>query len=327
VITVITGLPGNGKTLYALAWLQAKAEKEGRTVYYSGIADLKVPGWVEFDAEKWTELPTGSYILVDEAQRVYRPRAAGSKVPAYVEALETHRHKGVDLVLITQHPMLLDGNVRRLAGQHFHIVRKFGAAWSTVHEWGRIKENCDKSRADSSRIEFKFPKHVYGWYKSAEAHTHKLRLPPRVVLFIAMPFILAALGYLAWTKLDPDRRAEAARQKAKEQGAQPITQQTARPGQLMTAAQYVEQFAPRVQGLAYTAPIYDQVTQPTEAPYPAACVVMRDECRCYTQQATRLDVGDDLCRQIVAKGFFVGWQQPRQLEAKPTPAKAASPLS
>src|SRR5205809_7156589 len=100
MITLITGLPGNGKTLYALTWLKALAEKDGRTVFYSGITDCMIPGWVEHEPEKWPELPANSVILIDEVQRVMRPRMHGSAVPAHIAQLETHRHKGVDLVLI-----------------------------------------------------------------------------------------------------------------------------------------------------------------------------------------------------------------------------------
>lgn len=35
-------------------------------------------------------------------------------------------------------------------------------------------------------------------------------------------------------------------------------------------------------GSVYSAPTYDEVTKPVYVPYPAACVVFRDECRCYS---------------------------------------------
>ncbi len=93
------------------------------------------------------ELPAGSIVLIDEVQRLMRPRIHGSKVPAFIAELETHRHRGIDLVLITQHPMLLDSNVRRLTGQHFHVIRKFGTQMANVYEWGQVKENADKNRS------------------------------------------------------------------------------------------------------------------------------------------------------------------------------------
>src|SRR5690606_3202457 len=126
--------------LYALDWLRQKAAKEGREVYYDGIKDLKLP-WIEHPATEWMKLPPNSIMVIDECQRHFRPRANGSVVPPCIAEMETHRHLGIDLVLITQHPMLLDQNIRRLCGLHFHVVRKWGTHAATVHEWPNIKDN------------------------------------------------------------------------------------------------------------------------------------------------------------------------------------------
>lgn len=48
MITLTTGVPGSGKSLYTISQVKEKAEKENRPVYYSGITDLKLP-WVEMD--------------------------------------------------------------------------------------------------------------------------------------------------------------------------------------------------------------------------------------------------------------------------------------
>lgn len=42
---------------------------------------------------------------------------------------------------------------------------------------------------------------------------------------------------------------------------------------------------------------------------------MGKTCKCYTQQATLLQVSGPVCLQIVAQGFFVDWQQatPQQM--------------
>ena len=62
---------------------------------------------------------------------------------------------------------------------------------------------------------------------------------------------------------------------------------------------------PRVPGLEYTAPVYDEVTRPEEAPVPVACLVNKSKgCKCYSQQATLLSMDQSLCRQIVANGYF-----------------------
>lgn len=330
MIVTITGLPGNGKTLYALNWVKDKAEKENRPVYYSGIKDLALP-WTEIDPEKWHECPPNAIVVIDECQRVFRPRMHGSKVPEYVERLETHRHQGIDIVLITQHPMLIDSNVRRLSGLHFHVVRKFGMQAATVHEWGSVKENCDKVRTDSVRHEFKYPKASYSWYKSAEVHTHKARIPMRLWIALALPVVFGVLVWYVYTRWSGRTHGEPPPPLGVPAGVVELS----RPAPMvagrqdapaMTPAQYVEHHQPRVPGLEFTAPVYDEVTKPTEAPYPAACVQTPTRCQCYTQQATRLNMPDEMCRQIAQGGFFVAWRpqhQPQQPSAQPVQVAAA----
>jgi zona occludens toxin len=75
----------------------------------------------------------------------------------------------------------------------------------------------------------------------------------------------------------------------------------------MTPAQYVASYAPRVVGLAYTAPRYDDLTKPTSAPFPAGCVKMAERCNCYTDQGTKLDTTVELCQQIARDGYFKDW--------------------
>jgi zona occludens toxin len=309
MITLTTGLPGACKTLYTLSYVSAKAKKESRPVFYNGInftdAGNVALGWTEFDAvEKWFELPEGSIIVVDECQRNFRPRSNGSKVPAYVEELETHRHRGYDIFLITQHPMLVDGNVRRLAGQHFHSVRKFGMQWSTIHEWQQVKESCDKLRKDSVRHEFKFPKEMYDWYKSATVHTHKARIPMRVWLLIAMPLLVIGCFFFFrhWHQQRLESSAVVTSSSRPAQEVAPSTVSTSFP---VAEQSYLEARRPVVPGLALTAPAYADLVKPSRVPVPAACGLMRGKCSCYTQQATRIaDMPDNLCRSIVENGFF-----------------------
>lgn len=311
MIEQVTGLPGAGKTLITLCRVKEQAERENRQVYYNGIPDLKLP-WIELEkGEDWHKVPPGSIVVIDEAQRVFRPRANGSQVPEHVAKLETHRHLGIDLYLITQHPMLLDTNVRRLVGRHIHTVRAFGAKFATLHEWPQVKENCDKTRADSIEHKWFYPQAAFDWYKSSEVHTHKRRIPMRLWILLILPLLLAALVYVGvtWYSGTEQRTKDAIK---KSTGVEAMV----KPGPVKTAlaphADYIEQHQPRVQGLAHTAPIYDDVTKPVRAPYPAACADWPGRgCRCYSDQATRLDMAQSLCKQIVATGFYVSWETER----------------
>ena len=146
-ITLVTGLPGHGKTLYSLARWKEEAEKDNRPVFHNGIKGLNLPGWQTWEPDNWEQLPPNALMVIDECQKAFPVRGRGQP-PAWIENLSTHRHLGVDFVVITQNPMLMDSFVRRLVDRHFHIVRKFGTHFVTIHEFvNGCKENVDKSRA------------------------------------------------------------------------------------------------------------------------------------------------------------------------------------
>lgn len=323
MITLITGLPGHGKTLYALNYIKAKAEAEQRQVYYSGIADLNLD-WIELDnPEDWYKCPAKSIVVIDECQRVFRPRGNMREVPECISRFETHRHQGLDIYLITQHPMLIDNNIRRLAGQHFHSVRLFGLAKSTVYEWPSCHEITKANFGTAIRHDFVYPAASFDWYKSAEVHTVKKNIPARVWFLVAAPFIIGGLIYGTYRILfKPPPVKEAA---SIVQGQSAVQGQSGgAPGRKVDAVQYVAEHTPRVAGLAFTAPVYDEVTKPQEAPVPVACVTSKSKgCRCYSQQATRLAMSQDLCAQIVANGFFEAF--PRKTEANRPERPAAVP--
>jgi len=134
VITLITGAPGAGKTA-ALVQLLQQFVKEGRAIFVDGIPDLKLTHLPLDDPKRWhVDVPDGSVIVIDEVQRVWRPVATGAQVTPDISSLETHRHKGIEFYLITQHPNLLHANVRRLVGRHIHL-RDVGVLGRWWYEW------------------------------------------------------------------------------------------------------------------------------------------------------------------------------------------------
>jgi zona occludens toxin len=316
MIYLHTGQPGAGKTLYTLYKVRQRAMAENRPVFYAGIEILKpeeFPNWQLLDnPEKWFDLPDGSIIVHDECQTLYRPRGNGAAVPEYVARFETHRHQGHDVYLITQHPMLIDTNIRRLAGEHVHIVRAFGAKFSVAHKWQQVKEQCDKSRNDSLTEQFLYPKELFEAYKSATIHTHQSRLPLRAFALVLVPFALAFLGWMfyGWYQgfMEPTKGAET---------LTPVPAFTAPPGQAPGISAPVQQsreewlatHQPRIHGLAYTAPRYDSITQPVTAPVPVGCVSNKSKgCVCYSQQGTRLEVPQSMCSGIVERGYFIDFE-------------------
>ncbi|CAN5673752.1 hypothetical protein BH11PSE12_BH11PSE12_27150 [soil metagenome] len=313
MINLITGLPGNGKTLYALSLIKNISEKDSRPVFYSGITDLKLP-WTEINPEKWFEAPPGSIVVIDECQRVFRPRTISKDVPDYVAQLETHRHLGIDLYLITQHPMLADSAIRRLVGNHRHVVRTFGTQRATIHEWGSVKDTCDKTsgRSDSIKHKWGYDKKAFDYYKSAELHTVKRNIPARLYFLIGAPFLIALAVLYMWKFTDKQIHPKG----EKDLLNQPISSvppalSSASSGKAISyknavedAKQYVFAQTARVDGLPHTAPKYDEITAPTVAPVPVGCMATKTKCFCYSQQATPISMPDDVCYNIVKNGFF-----------------------
>ena len=315
-IELITGLPGNSKTLYTISQVKALSERENRPVYYSGIAELTL-GWTEIDPKKWMDCPPGSIIVIDECQAIFRNRSLGAAPPVFVTDLETHRHLGIDLFFITQHPSLVDPHIRRLSGRHRHMVRVWGMEVSTVHSWDSVKDNCDKTaaRKDSEKTKWAFDKSLYNCYKSAQLHTIKRAIPFRAKMLMAVPFLIIALGYLFYTTAFKNKgRVENSGVTSIPVG---ISAQGAGRGGGVAAAgvdkvfdpvadarQYVAMATPRIVGLPQTAPKYDELTKPIRVPVPAACIQVVERCKCLTQQGTPMDVEHSMCVGFARNGFF-----------------------
>jgi zona occludens toxin len=314
MITLLTGAPGNGKSLFLIHMVREWAKKENRPVFYAGITLTETGkqelGWTEIEATKWNECPPGAIIVTDECQTIYRNRSINAQAPKYVTDLETHRHLGIDLVYVTQHPMLIDPALRRLTGKHMHCIRMWGMQKSVIHEWSQVRENCDKpaARKDSIKHQFVFDKSIYGLYKSAELHTMKRNIPMRVKMIPVLCLLLAGLVYLIYgsmmKRINPDSVEVVSSQGQASQmpGQGGKTEKEFDP--VADARKYVFMQTPRVTGLLHTAPKYDSLTEPTVVPVPAVCVLTIDRCKCYTQQATPLAVDHDLCIDFAKNGYF-----------------------
>lgn len=226
MLTLITGVPGSGKTLYAIAELllpllgksltfapENEAEQTAPYRIYANIRGLQIdfdlvepgPVWESAGKGEWTQSPghrlglhnwhqwakPGAVLVADEFQKIWPQRPNGSPVPPDVSAMDTHRHKGVDFVLITQ-KFNFDGHIRGLVGRHLHVRRIGNTPLAIVYEWDACSHTLQFSKSLSKRP-WRFPKKVYALYHSADAHTKQPRKLPALVFVI-----LAAFGLAAW---------------------------------------------------------------------------------------------------------------------------------
>lgn len=340
MINLITGVPGSGKTLHLISMLMSRKDLKNRPLYLDGIPDVdanKIPNQPIPDGEsmetwhKWA--PTGAILVIDEAQRVFRPRPSGSKVPDFVAELETHRHRGLDFFILTQHPRLIDANVRSLVGHHKHIS-KTQLGVRRMAEWQRCAN--PESRADIKDAQvsiYKLDKKAYGAYKSAEEHT-KIKTGRSLWIYILPVAALAFLFSLYFSVRFISDFGKSQEEVITETTDAPLPQQTEQPaGNGIYAASQPQQtdtdrnlkpedYKPSIDGKPWTAPIYNGHNRNIQTmPYPVACISSGNKCTCYTDQATPLrDIDKGMCEDMVANGIYNPYKRPQIAAADNPPA-------
>lgn len=329
MITLITGTPGAGKTLYTVAEELPKYKE--RPLFIDGIPDLAI-NHLECigPVDKWHEwIPDGAVLVIDEVQRIWRPRGAASAVPPGVAALETHRHKGVDLVIITQHPNLLDPNIRRLVGRHLHVRRMFGWNRAIVYEWDSA---TDPARVTNAiKRSWGYPKKAFKLYKSAEQHNKRgQRIPFALIVALvaglALPaavwtFYKGTVGdWLGGAEPQPEKTAAATEPATARSGfSSAAAVASAAPS---APARIVEALTPTDDHNPLSAPLYALVQPPVTPPQIEGCIASKRACTCYSHQATPVWLPDEQCRQRAAGHYYDPYRNP-VFESQTRPATAS----
>lgn len=295
MLTLITGSPGSGKSLHGVwellrpmqtATVEVKGEPVKR-VLYTNIKELLLDHELigGDNLNNWHEwAKPGAIIAFDEVQEVWRPRAMGAKVPDCIAKLETHRHMAVDFVLITQHPNLLDQNIRRLVGRHLHVRRIGNLPLAIVYEWDHCS-NPSMVRSAMSSKPWRYPgKKGYALYKSAEAHTKQPRKLPAVA-FVLMAAIAAGAYFMPAAYSSIMNRSLPGAEVAK--AGKPASVATSAPRQPASAPQRPAPIGPA------PAPVLA-----ASAPAPvvfAGCARMGSRCSCYDTAGKREDRPPEVC--------------------------------
>ena len=317
MIYLFTGAPGSSKTLNVIKTVCEDDTFKGRNIYYHRIKDLTLP-WISLDeneVKEWDTLPEGSVLVVDEVQYLIPVRDPRKPLPEWILKMSEHRHKGYDLIFMTQSPNLLDAGFRRFVGRHTHIERIFGlesAKWLT---WEKCVTDVDDhfKRKEAVIKRVGFDKKYYGTYKSAEVHTHKRKIPAKVFIpFIALAVLIVLVIYFlsSWGSRTDSNNLPTSIAAPVEQLAgiiKPSSGSTA--GVTLSTDDYIKAHTPRLPDVPWSAPIYDALTVPKTFPRPQCIRFNRGYdnppvCKCYTQQATPLNLSDKACNRYVDNGYF-----------------------
>ena len=308
MIYLFTGTPGSSKTLNAIKFVCENGPFKDRPVYYYNIREVSLP-WIELSEDEvkaWYDLPHGAVIVIDECQKIFRPRARSQGVPKMVEELETHRHGGFDIVLLTQGTSLVDNAVLAQVGKHHHLERRYGMERANWFTWEKACKSVDSQtyRKQAVRTTVPFDKKYFGVYKSAEVHTHKRQIPAKIMA--AWAFIIGfvlVFGFYVKSIVSPDDPKPKKPENVVEEFEGPyIPRITEAPKE----ADWSDQQTPRLSGMPWTAPVYDQLMEPKSVPTPDACIhwKKKDQCVCSTRQGTRISIPKNVCLDIVAHGWF-----------------------
>lgn len=348
MIYLITGNMGTGKTSLAVDWIlnnydglfQTTAEdgtKINRPLYFCHIDGLDKQ---KFKAHELDELqiqssplhelvPEGSVVIVDECDYTYPLMAAGKDVPPYIKTLKELRHYGLTLILMTQHPSMLNSYLRRLVSKHIHLERK--TVGTKKYEFFRAEENLNASTFGNTPSEFYSPsKESHKYFKSASKHI-KFNKKRHWALYVAPIAFLIVLwrGYAFFDRFDGEEKSKPVDQVQVVQPSQPQvsekpvevseTEKIASAPEIPLGGK-VSDYQPRVPSLPETKPIYDSLRTPVNMETVVGCVKSKNSCNCYTEQATTVYTSREMCVHWAENGVFQVYRNVAQeFSAAPVP--------
>lgn len=309
MIELITGTPGSFKTATAVllcakvpgSFVEAAESLNSHGVQYAkgdqvprhlftNIKGLLVEHqFVDDEAMRTWHLwaQAGDVIVFDEAQTLWRQRSVQNKVPDEVAAMETHRHMGVDLVLVTQGPMLIDANIRRLVNKHTHL-RRLPGGMVMHYEWDHCGQPGSYKTCVSTGLQ-RAPRKAFPLYRSATLHTR-----PKTSMPVGLLAVLAiAVGVSAWQGPQVyDRIFRTAT-------AQPVAKTEPKPMPLAPATVPTP-------GAVVALPPALPASAPASAAAPAVrlagCMAVKSACSCFDESGQVVKVEESICLSRLPQG-------------------------
>lgn len=220
MMKLITGVPGAGKTLLAMKFIEEELKK-GRDVF-TNIDGCTIPGIQEIpDDNDWRNLPDGSAVFYDEAHQIFKGTGKpGLSSDPIINQMDEHRHRGFDLFFITQFPTKVHHEIRSMVDEHYHLLRQFGAPTATLYKWPEAAAVSDReARQMADTSVFVYPKHLFQYYKSATVHTARVKIPAKlklvgVVVGLIAVFVGSRLvssgGFASFANAEPSEQVAAA---------------------------------------------------------------------------------------------------------------------
>ncbi|WP_447602884.1 zonular occludens toxin domain-containing protein [Nitrospira sp. Nam80] len=224
MIELYEGVPGSGKSYHAVAEKFLPWVRQGRRLYiyvegiyldrlglFTGIPvqDLETQITVWKDSTEvlraFQHVEPGSAVIIDEAQTVFRSM---QKVePGLLRWLETHRHYGVDILLMSQDFRQMSQGVTRLIEATVKF-RKLAFVGLSNRYQGKVRGNPEDNETIRAIVGTYSPS-VYAYYSSyaaaairEEKRSHTVFKSARVAVGVAAGvFAVALLTWRPWSSL------------------------------------------------------------------------------------------------------------------------------
>mgnify|MGYP003386492229 CR=1 FL=1 len=312
-ITLITGKPGTGKTVFAISsFLKDNLEKK-RIVYTLGIPDLKFPHieLTKDDLNKWhdsqpvegrpgvyelTTLNEDSLIIVDEAADVW-PSIHLKVIPEFLQYLRKHRKHAMDFLLITQDPHFLHPHVLLNVDRHIHLMTDWRGTKS--YEWPEYCLNpilpSNQSKAVSKP--YKLDKSVFSQFYSATKHLEKPKRAIPKMVFVALCMVVAIPAMGAYVYNHFSEKVASYTVTPESETIESIKDQSIAEVKLNQTVDSQPIVNLQRQSLSMVSELVDwsQV---------AACLSSKTNCVCYGHQAQRLNIPPDTCNAAIQYGWI-----------------------
>ena len=218
MIELYEGVPGSGKSYHAICEKFLPWVKQGRRLYiavdgiyldrlslFTGIEletlEQQITLWKDSVEvlQAFPHVEPGSAVIIDEAQTVFRSM---QKVePGLLRWLETHRHYGVDILLMSQDFRQMAQGVTRLIEATVKF-RKLAFVGLSKKYQGKVRGNPEDNEVIRAFVGTYSPA-VYAYYSSyasaairEEKRSHTVFKSARIAIGIAAG--LFAIGLMLW---------------------------------------------------------------------------------------------------------------------------------
>lgn len=305
MITLLTGIPGAGKTawlvqehlmpLMKMDFKEDAFDEHGNPItvtrrIFTNVNGLMIPHELigPDELNTWPEwVKPGDLIIYDEIQKPWPKVPAGSKKPSYISELETHRHYGIDMWLLTQNTNLVNDAAVTLCGQHKHIRKIGDTRFATVYEWDQASKTLNYKAALTMKG-WRRKKATERLYKSSALHTRQKRALPTLLwvflaVMVSIPFAFKYVTGRMDNRFDPVQAAASAASASPASKVPGLLSSTPRP---------------------YVSSPTASITALPEAAKPKllGCVATRTKCECYDTQGAWVDTEIQQCRQSAGRG-------------------------